>query len=179
MGHLEKEDFHQDSVYREELIRAYLLKQIDAETAEAFESHYLSCDDCFEELIASQQLMLGIGGRRVELRRVDDVLILQFAGPAQLIRQSVELEELKRAFQQKDSKVLIDLGRVSKIDSAGLGLLMSCYSHAVRNQGMLKLLHPNTGVKTLLRLTKIDSLLEAYDDQNLALRSFRTRDEEA
>lgn len=167
-----KEELHKNQVYREELIRAYLLKKIDAETAEAFESHYLSCNECFEELATARILIGGLGQRRVEIRRVDDVLILQFTVPAHLTRPSLELDELKRVVQQMDAKVLIDLGRVSKIDSAGLGQLMSCYSHVVKNQGMLKLLHPNAEVKTLLRMTNIDSVLETYDDEHLALQSF-------
>jgi anti-sigma B factor antagonist len=164
--------FHQDLTFREELIRDYLRKRLDADTTEAFESHYLSCEECFEELRVSRMLMAGLSHSRIELRRVDDVLVLQFAGPAELIRQSFELDELQRAFRQKDTKVLIDLGRVVKIDSAGLGQLMSHYSHVVKNQGMLKLLNPNPEVQTLLRLTRIDSVLETYHDERQALESF-------
>src|ERR1700730_1292080 len=163
---------HQDPVLREELIRDYLLKSLDAETVEEFERHYLSCDECFEELRASQALMAGLGQSKVKRRLVEDVLVLQFAGPAQLTRQSFELEELQRAFEQKDTKVLIDLGRVTKIDSAGLGQLMACYSHAVRNQATLKLLNPSAEVHRLLRLTKIDSVLETYSDEREAVESF-------
>jgi anti-sigma B factor antagonist len=165
-------EFHQNPMVREELIRDYLLRRLDPDAAEAFESHYLSCDDCFEELRASKALMVGLGQSKVELRRVEDVLVLQFAGPAQLTWRSFELVELRRAFQQKDTKVLIDLGRVTKIDSAGLGQLMSCYSHTVKNQGTLKLLNPTQEVQTLLRLTRIDSVLETYDDERKALASF-------
>ncbi len=164
--------FHQDLTFREELIRNYLLKRLDAVEAEAFESHYLSCDECFEELQMSRMLMAGLTQSIIELRRLDDVLVLQFAGPAQLIRQSFELEQLQQVFQQKDTKVLIDLSRVIKIDSAGLGQLMSHYSHVVKNQGMLKLLNPTAEVQTLLRLTRIDSVLETYYDERRALDSF-------
>ena len=100
------------------------------------------------------------------------MLVLQFAGPAELIRQSLELDELQRAFRQNDTKVLIDLGRVVKIDSAGLGQLIYHYSHVVKNQGKLKLLNPNAEVETLLRLTRIDSVLETYHDERQALASF-------
>jgi anti-sigma B factor antagonist len=165
-------EFHQDLTQREELIRNYLLKKVDADTAEAFESHYLSCNDCFEELRVSRTLLAGLRQARIELRRVDDVLVLQFAGPAELIRQSLELDELQRAFRQNDTKVLIDLGRVVKIDSAGLGQLIYHYSHVVKNQGTLKLLNPNAEVETLLRLTRIDSVLETYHDERQALASF-------
>jgi anti-sigma B factor antagonist len=167
-----KVQLHQNPAFREEMIRGYLLKTLDADTTEAFESHYLSCDDCFEELRVAQVLMTGLRPCRVELRRVQDVLVLQFAGPAQLTRQSSELEQLQRVFQQKDTKVLIDLGRVIKIDSAGLGQLMSHYSHVVKKQGMLKLLNPSAEVQTLLSLTRIDSVLETYHDERQALQSF-------
>jgi anti-sigma B factor antagonist len=167
-----KVQLHQNLAFREEMIRSYLLKKLDADTAETFESHYLACDDCFEELRVAEVLMAGLRQCKVELRRVQDVLVLQFAGPAHLTRQSFELEELQRAFQQEDTKVLIDLGRVTKIDSAGLGQLMSHYSHVVKRQGMVKLLNPSAEVQTLLRLTRIDSVLETYHDERQALQSF-------
>jgi anti-sigma B factor antagonist len=164
--------FHEDTLFREEVIRDYLLRRLDAATTETFESHYLSCDQCFEELRASQALMAGLGQRKLELRRVEDVLLLKFAGPAQLTRQSFELAEFQRAFQQKDTKVLIDLSQVTRIDSAGLGQLISCYTHAVRNRGMLKLLNPTAEVQRVLHLTRIDSVLEAYYDERQAFESF-------
>jgi anti-sigma B factor antagonist len=164
--------FHDDLLFREEVIRDYLLRRLDAAATETFESHYLSCDQCFEELRASQALMAGLGQRKLELRRVEDVLLLKFAGPAQLTRQSFELAEFQRAFQQKDTKVLIDLSQVTRIDSAGLGQLISCYSHAVKNRGMLKLLNPTAEVQRVLHLTRIDSVLEAYYDERKAFESF-------
>jgi anti-sigma B factor antagonist len=164
--------FHEDLMRREELIRDYLLKNLSADAVETFERHYLSCDDCFEQLRVTRALMTGLNQVRLETRRVAGVLVVQFAGPAQLIRQSFELGELQRAFRQRDTKVLIDLGRVVKIDSAGLGQLIDHYSHLVKNQGTLKLLNPSTEVERLLRLTRIDSVLETYHDERQALESF-------
>ena len=42
---------------------------------------------------------------------------------------------------------MIDLSRVSRIDSWGLGVLIHCYSHAICNSGALKLLNPSAQVK--------------------------------
>ena len=166
-------EFHQDLLAREEIIRNYLLRRLDTNTTEAFESHYLSCDECFEELRASQLLVVGLGQSRLEVRRVGDVVVLGFTVPAQLIRQSEELQELlEGALQQKDTKVLIDLSRVSRIDSRGLGMLMACYAHAVRNQGILKLLKPSPEVQSLLRVTRMDSVLETHYNEDKALKSF-------
>jgi len=166
-------EFHQEPLLREEMIRNYLLKRLDAETAESFEGHYLGCEECFEELRTTQLLMSGLSDSALASRRMNDVLVLQFNGPAKLTRESLEMTSLSRGIlEQTDTKVLIDLSRVSHIDSAGLGLLMSCYSHALRNRGMLKLLNPSAQVQKILRLTKIDSVLETYYDERQAVSSF-------
>ena len=166
--------FHDDPLTREEQIRDYLLKRLDAAAVEDFESHYLACDECFEELRATRLLMASLAQSKVGRRRLQDVVVLEFSYPAQLIRQAQELHQLLAGvLEQKDTKVLIDLSRVSRIDSAGLGMLINCYSHAVRKHGMLKLLRPSAPVQNLLRLTRIDSVIETYDDESQALQSFQ------
>jgi anti-sigma B factor antagonist len=167
------DSFADDRLVREEMIRDYLLRKLDREATEALESLYLSSDECFEELETGRLLMLGLGQARVEAQRLEDVTVLRFTGPASLIRQSQEMYELFDGVrQQSDTKVLIDLSSVSRIDSSGLGLLMSCYSHAVKNHGVLKLINPNVEFRNLLRLTRIDSVLECYDNEGAALQSF-------
>jgi hypothetical protein len=42
----------------------------------------------------------------------------------------------------------------------------------VKNHGTLKLLNPSAQVETLLKLTRIDSVLETYHDERQALASF-------
>jgi anti-sigma B factor antagonist len=165
-------ELHRNQLYREELIRNYLSKSLDAHMAEEFEGHYLGCEECFEELSVSRTLMAALRQARVERHHVKDVVILRFVGNAELTRLSFDSEELRRAFHQNDTKVLIDLSRVTKIDSAGLGQLMSHYSHVVKNRGMLKLLKPAAEMRMLFRITRIDSVLEAYDDEKEALASF-------
>jgi len=163
----------QDPLVREELIRGYLLKRLDQAATESFESHYLVCEDCYEELRTTQLLISGLASSQVNIRRLDNVTVVQFKAPVQLTRTSKELNELLAGvLEQKDTKVLIDLGRVSRIDSAGLGLLMTCYSHAVRNQGVLKLLNPNAEVQKILQMTRMDAVVETYFDEGQALESF-------
>jgi anti-sigma B factor antagonist len=164
---------HHDRFYLEETIRDYLLRRLDPETTETFEGHYLGCDECFEQLQASQLLIAGLDCSMVARRQAGAVTVLHFTGPAQLTRQSQELAELFSGItQQSDTKVLVDLSRVSKIDSTGLGLLISCYSRAVKNHGMLKLLRPSAEIQNLLHLTGIQSVLETYQDEQQALQSF-------
>jgi anti-anti-sigma factor len=166
-------DFHDDPVVREQLIARYLQRRVNVELAEQWESHYLECTDCFEEMRATELLIRGLGEPVVERRRVNDVTVLKFARGTQLLAASLELTELSKAIRlENDTKVLIDLSRVSRIDSTGLGVLMGCYSHAVKNAGVLKLLNPDAPVRRVLSMTKIDSVLQTFEDEAAAIESF-------
>jgi anti-sigma B factor antagonist len=165
---------HNDEIYRSQTMVRYLSRSLDAETRDSFEDHYLSCQDCFEELRATELLILGLGQPIVQKSVNEDVTVIRFAGSVQLIGASHELAELRRTVEGTgDTKVLIDLSRVSRIDSAGLGMLMNCYTHAVRNAGMLKLLHPNPQVQQVLAMTRIDTVVDTFHDEDAAITSFQ------
>lgn len=169
--------YHQDPIRREEVIARYLLRKLDAPAAEAFEAHYLVCAECFEELRAAELLISGLGRLVTEQRPDEGVRVIRFAGPAQLTGTSPDLSELDQVVRVPgDTKVLIDLSGVSRIDSAGLGMLMRCYTHAVRNAGVLKLLNPSRQVKKVLSMTHIDSVVPTFEDEHTALQSFQIPD---
>jgi anti-anti-sigma factor len=166
-------EFHSDPVAREQLIARYLQRRLSAQLAEEFESHYLECNDCFEEIRATELLIRALGEPIVERRRVNDITVLKLARGTQLLAESLELTELSKAIRlESDTKVLIDLSRVSRIDSTGLGVLMGCYSHAVKNAGVLKLLKPDAPVRRVLSMTRIDSVLQTFEDEATAIESF-------
>lgn len=167
-------DFHDDPVYREQVILRYLQHGAGEALTEQWEDHYLGCNACFEEIRATELLIRGLGEPTVERKRVNDVTVLSFTQGTQLLAASLELAELSNAIRsESDTKVLIDLSRVSRIDSTGLGVLMNCYCHAVKNSGALKLLNAHAPVRRVLSLTKIDSVLQTFEDEAAAIDSFR------
>ena len=171
-------DFHQDPVLREQCILGYLERRMAPGVLEEWENHYLGCTDCFEEMCATQLLIKAAGEiaprqGMVQRHRINDVTVLKFAQGSQLLAASLELAELSDVIRlESDSKVLIDLSRVSRIDSTGLGILMQCHCHAVKNSGALKLLRPETPVRRVLSVTKIDSILQTFEDEAAAVESF-------
>jgi len=167
-------DFHDDPAFREELIAKYLHRRLTPEFADRFEDHYLVCEECYSELRAAELLIHALGEPILERERVNDVMVLRFKERAELLAASLELNELAKAVRlQNDTKVVIDLSKVSRIDSTGLGVLMNCYCHAVKNSGMLKLLNADAPVKQVLKLTRVDSLLQTFEDETAAIASFR------
>lgn len=166
-------DFHRDAVFRDQTVTKYLYRRLSADLAEELENHYLECHECFEEIHATQLLIRGLAEPLIERRRIHDITVIRFAGDSQLLAESLEAAELTRAIRlENDTKVLIDLSKVSRIDSAGLGVLMNCYCHAVKNAGVLKLLHPEAPVRRLLSITKIDSVVPTFEDEAAAMESF-------
>jgi anti-sigma B factor antagonist len=166
-------NFHGDAVFRDQLVTKYLYRRLSPDLVEALESHYLECNECFEEMRATELLIRGLAEPILQRKRVNDITVLRFTESSQLLAASLELAELTKAIRlENDTKVLIDLSKVSRIDSTGLGVLMNCYCHAVKNSGALKLLHPDVAVKRVLSVTRIDSVLQTFEDESAAIQSF-------
>jgi anti-sigma B factor antagonist len=165
---------HEDPIVREETITRYISRTLPQPTADEFEDHYLECQDCFEEVRAAEMLIFGLGQTGVESIRNNDVTVIRFNSAVQLTGTSPDLLALSEIVEtQGDKRVLIDLSGVSRIDSTGLGALMSYYTHAVRNSGILKLLNPSSQVKKVLSMTRIDSVVPTFEDEAAALTSFQ------
>ncbi|SRR6266542_4910983 len=70
------------------------------------------------------------------------------------------------------TSLLVDLGRVTYIDSGGIGALVSMFLHITRRGGRLKLLRPSDRVRRVLEMTRLIDVFEIFVDEDAALRSF-------
>jgi len=165
---------------REQIIARYLARSLDEDAVEEFEGHYLGCDECFDELRVSERLVADLRSSNLSWKQTDGISILQFRNNAELTQTARELEQLRReVLEQNDSRVIVDLSRVTKIDSAGLGQLMGCYSHLVRNAGSMKIVNARPEICRLLDMTGISMLLPNYSDEGDAVRSFIEKPEKS
>src|SRR5579863_4793983 len=159
---------------REQVIAKYLSRSLNSEAVEEFEGHYLGCDECFDELQVSERLAADLRASNLAWNQTDGVSVLRFKANAELTHSAQELEELrKEVLEQSDSRVIIDLSRVTRIDSAGLGQLMSCYSHLVKNRGALKVLNPTPEIRKMLDMTGLSTVIPTFQDEREALNSFK------
>lgn len=168
-----------EPIKREQIIAKYLSRSLDSAAVEEFEGHYLGCDECFDELRVSEHLAAnlrasGTAGSNLEWKHSSGVSVLQFRADSELTHKANTLDDLRReVLEQSDSRVIIDLSRVTKIDSAGLGQLMSCYSHLVRNQGSLKVVNATPEIRRLLDMTGISTLIPSFNSEQEAVKSFK------
>ena len=80
--------------------------------------------------------------------------------------------KVKNVIETGHKRVILDLGGVSYIDSAGLSTLITCYISARKAGGEVKLLNLTKFVRDLLQITRLSTVFETYDNLEAAQRSF-------
>jgi len=79
---------------------------------------------------------------------------------------------VKQVVEAGHSRIILDLGEVDYIDSAGLATLVASYTSARKAGGELKLLRLTKLVNSLMQITRLSTVFEIYDTVDDALKSF-------
>ena len=111
---------------------------------------------------------------QIEERTLGDVTVVVISGDITLNQGGdVTLKDkVGSLIQQGRRKLVIDLGHVSYVDSAGLGELVRAYATTKNGGGSLKLVGVTRRVKDLLTITKLVTVFETYEDAATAVASF-------
>lgn len=111
----------------------------------------------------------------VDLRKVDDVVIVDFDGSLTLGTGDELLGQVIDQLLAEDyRKILLDLTDVDFIDSSGLGELVQSLKVSRRFGASLRLLKPQDRVRRTLNLTKILPMFPIHETEAEALESFAT-----
>ena len=109
----------------------------------------------------------------VDVHHHGDVIVLDLNGDLVLgdgdavLRASVD-ELLAEGWR----RIVINLSRVHRLDSTGIGELVASWKLASRFDAKLKVLRPGDKVKHTLHLTQILPVLEVFEDEHTAIASF-------
>jgi anti-sigma B factor antagonist len=107
-------------------------------------------------------------------REVKGVTVVDLGGRLVLGEGTSALRDrLKSLTNDGHKKILLNLKGLSYIDSSGLGALVAGYATVTSQQGQIKLVSLDGKVHDLLRVTKLLTVFEAFDDENKAVASFR------
>ena len=110
---------------------------------------------------------------KTNVRNIGHVAIVDFAGKITIGEGDVVLRNTVQELLDSGTKhILLNLEKVSYMDSAGIGELVACYKRAKEKEGTVKLLNPSGKVYDLLQLTKLEEVFETYKDEKEALVSF-------
>lgn len=109
----------------------------------------------------------------LETRNYGDVIIVQCQGRIVYRDEAASLSHLVGEILDQNSRIVLDLSGVTKIDSAGIGKLVLLQNRAQDKNVSLKCASPNPVVRRLLDLTNVDSVLDVHSSLDSALQSFR------
>ena len=105
--------------------------------------------------------------------QVGDVTVLRLSGRLELEEGDLDFRDhVDRLVAGGRLKILLDLKAVTRIDSAGIGMLVSKYLSTQKRGGTIKLLQLTRRSDHLMDITRLATVFEIFDDEADAVRSF-------
>jgi len=109
----------------------------------------------------------------VSERAVGAITLLDLDGQLILGASAEGLRDKVRSLlQQGRLQVIVNLAAVPYMDSGGLGELVQAYATVTKQGGALKLLHLTSRLRDLLVITKLATVFDCYEAEDVALASF-------
>ena len=111
---------------------------------------------------------------RTRMDEIRGIRVLACYGTMTLGGGADELDEaFALALRQAGSGIVLDLTRLSYLDSAGIGAVVSCSKRAAASGAVMKIALATTGpVRKIFELTQLERGFEIFDDADSAAASF-------
>jgi anti-sigma B factor antagonist len=110
---------------------------------------------------------------KLTVRQVDQVTVVDAAGRITLGEGACSVhDKISELLKAGKSKILLNLGEVSYIDSSAICELVAAFTAVTNRGGQLKLLNLTKKVEGLLQITKLYSVFDVFDGEAAAIRSF-------
>ena len=110
-------------------------------------------------------------------RRIGDVTVLDMDGNVRIGGSNIALKKaIQNLVAEGRNQIVLNLARVTYIDSSGLGELISSHVTSNHKGGQIKLLNLTQRFHELMTITKLITIFDVYDDESQAVDSFKTPD---
>jgi anti-sigma B factor antagonist len=110
---------------------------------------------------------------KVTTRELGDAIVLDIVGRLALADGTAAVRDVIGSLVQQGKKhIVLNLAAVDFVDSSGLGELVRTHASVRSHGGQLKLANPSKHVYDLLKMTKLDRVLDIEQDEASALNSF-------
>jgi anti-sigma B factor antagonist len=105
---------------------------------------------------------------------VDGVSVLRLDGRIVLGEESNSLRErLKGLVAEGKKKIVLNMAKITYIDSAGLGTLVAAHVSAKTQGASVRLCHLGQKFHEVLQMTKLLTVFDVYDTEAAAVSSFQ------
>jgi anti-sigma B factor antagonist len=88
-------------------------------------------------------------------------VIVELEGMLVIGRESQQVEStIEKMVQDGKKKLIVDLAKVSYVDSSGIGILVGSFGHCKRGGGAMRLIGVRDNILKIMKLTRVDEVLQ-------------------
>ncbi|MEV7968463.1 STAS domain-containing protein [Sphaerisporangium sp. NPDC088356] len=106
---------------------------------------------------------------RLARRAFGDAVVVAVEGELDLFTAPFLRDEVREAIKQDGTRLVLDLGALSFMDSSGLSVLIEAWRLATGEGGGVSLAAPQAPVARILRTTGLDRRIKVYPDVDAAI----------
>ncbi|MGB0036066.1 MAG: STAS domain-containing protein [Candidatus Acidiferrales bacterium] len=106
----------------------------------------------------------------ISIRKAGPATILDLEGPLKLgDAEEAFRNQIQQLLDSGSTHVAVNLSGVSELDSSGIGALVRAFTTLKRAGGKCTFFAPSKRVMMLLKMVRLDSILDLADDEATAL----------
>ncbi len=110
----------------------------------------------------------------IQIQEKNDVVVFSIEGKLMGGSESIELKNaLQDCIDKGFQKVVIDFAKLKWANSAGIGIIISCYLTMRRLNGDLRTARVTDRVDYYFRISKLNTIIKIYDTVEEAVESFQ------
>lgn len=111
--------------------------------------------------------------QRVERNNIDSVTVLKIYGELEVGSLEEFRKHMDEVIAEGRINLVLDLEETPFIDSSFLGELVKYYNSLTKRSGYLSLASLTDNVKKIFELTRLDKILNTYDDVDKAVEDLK------
>jgi anti-sigma B factor antagonist len=110
---------------------------------------------------------------QISERMSGDVTIVDLSGALTLGPATERLhDKINSLLQQDRTRIILNLGEVTSVDSGGLGELVRTHTSAKKKGGAVKVANLPKRIQDLLVMTRLVTVFDTFDNEAAAIKSF-------
>ncbi len=102
---------------------------------------------------------------------MDETVVIDVAGRVTIGPDAKMRDAINEALEDGARNIVMNMERVTKMDSAGIGELVAAHSSVKRRGGRFLLVALSERLASVLQITQVLGVLESFDDMDEALAS--------
>lgn len=113
---------------------------------------------------------------KLDIERSGGIVVMRPQGRIALGQNETTMrEKLRELLEDGETRIVLDLGEVTFMDSSGLAELITAHVTVERYSAEVKLANVGKNIAKLLDITKLSYVFEIFDSPEDAARSFEER----